>query len=183
MTSLMKAVLALEHRQIPPNIKSSPPNPLIQWDKLRVPTEPLDWPVGRLERVSVNSFGIGGSNAHVVVDSAASYGVASSATVTKTKAFPMEIKSQQPQLLVFSANHPQSLKTMIGSYEAYLEKDSSVSLADVAYTLANRREHLPHRSFVVSTPDSPGAAAAPTAPPKPGQKPSLVMVFTGQGAQ
>ncbi|KAI1488819.1 hypothetical protein F5X96DRAFT_684632 [Biscogniauxia mediterranea] len=183
MTSLMKAVLALEHRQIPPNIKALPLNPAIRWDRLKVPTEPLEWPEDRLERISINSFGIGGSNAHVIVDSAASYGISSPTAAKKTSAaMPIGIKSNQPQLLVFSANHPQSLKTMIESYQTYLEKNPD-SLADVAYTLANRREHLPHRSFVVSTPELPGSAAAPTAPPKAGQKPSLVMVFTGQGAQ
>ncbi|KAI0593381.1 hypothetical protein F4775DRAFT_607795 [Biscogniauxia sp. FL1348] len=183
MTSLMKAVLALEHRQIPPNIKALPLNPAIRWDRLKVPTEPLEWPEDRLERISINSFGIGGSNAHVIVDSAASYGISSPTAAKKTSpAMPIGIKGNQPQLLVFSANHPQSLKTMIESYQTYLEKNPD-SLADVAYTLANRREHLPHRSFVVSTPDLPGSAAAPTAPPKAGQKPNLVMVFTGQGAQ
>ncbi|KAI5927620.1 hypothetical protein F4810DRAFT_648575 [Camillea tinctor] len=183
MTSLMKAVLALEHRQIPPNIKALPLNPAIRWDRLKVPTEVTEWPEDRLERISINSFGIGGSNAHVVVDSAASYGISSPTAVKKeSPTMPIGIKSNQPQLLVFSANHPQSLKKMIESYQTYLEKNPD-SLADVAYTLANRREHLPHRSFVVSTPELPGSAAAPTAPPKAGQKPNLVMVFTGQGAQ
>jgi acyl transferase domain-containing protein len=52
---------------IPPNIKLTTPNPKIPWEesKLRVPKEPTPWPAERLERASVNSFGIGGANAHV----------------------------------------------------------------------------------------------------------------------
>ncbi|KAL1597235.1 hypothetical protein SLS60_008817 [Paraconiothyrium brasiliense] len=67
ITSLIKAVLALENRIIPPNIKFSTPNPKIAFKKanLQVPVEPTPWPTDRAERVSVNSFGIGGANAHV----------------------------------------------------------------------------------------------------------------------
>lgn len=64
LTSLIKAVLALEHRTIPPNIKFSSPNPDIPWEAARfvVPLEPTPWPAGKQERVSVNNFGLGGSN-------------------------------------------------------------------------------------------------------------------------
>lgn len=62
LTSVIKAVLALEHRVLPPNINFFTPNPEIQWDRgLKVPTEATAWPSGRRERVSVNSFGIGRS--------------------------------------------------------------------------------------------------------------------------
>ncbi len=65
LTSLIKMVLALEHQTLPPNIKFTSPNPKIPFEsaKLVVPTEPTPWPAGRAERVSVNCFGIGGSNA------------------------------------------------------------------------------------------------------------------------
>jgi acyl transferase domain-containing protein len=88
LTSLIKAVLALEHSTIPPNIKFLNPNPKSKasyctfclhgnltnptWHtvpflekKLTVPVEPTPFPKDRAERISVNSFGIGGSNAHV----------------------------------------------------------------------------------------------------------------------
>lgn len=64
LTSLIKAVMALENRTIPPNIKFNSPNPAIPFKerKLTVPLEPTPWPAGRHERASVNSFGIGGTN-------------------------------------------------------------------------------------------------------------------------
>jgi acyl transferase domain-containing protein len=83
LTSLIKVVLALERQIIPPNPHFSTPNPkskpsfegsrdqivndLVPFEEgcLRVPTEPTPWPQGRRLRASVNSFGIGGSNAHV----------------------------------------------------------------------------------------------------------------------
>ncbi|KAI1643511.1 thiolase-like protein [Daldinia loculata] len=67
ISSLMKAVLALEHKIIPPNIKFEVPNPRIPFEekKISIPVKPMPWPKGKAYRISVNSFGIGGTNAHV----------------------------------------------------------------------------------------------------------------------
>ncbi|XP_044724176.1 polyketide synthase dehydratase domain-containing protein [Hirsutella rhossiliensis] len=75
LSSSIKAILALEHETIPPQINFSNPNPDIAFDKgnLVVPLDPIPWPKNRGARVSINSFGIAGANAHVILDSAASY--------------------------------------------------------------------------------------------------------------
>ncbi|KAF5548576.1 polyketide synthase [Fusarium phyllophilum] len=143
LTSLIKAVLALENRTIPPNIKFDEPNPDIPWDAcgLSVPTEPKEWP---------------GSNMSV------------SASTLLALA-----------LLVFSANGPGPLRTMIANYEDYVMKNPK-RVNDLSYTLGHKREHLPHRAFAVTSP----LGALTTSPvSKAGQKPNIVMVFTGQGAQ
>ncbi|KAK5991578.1 Highly reducing polyketide synthase gloL [Cladobotryum mycophilum] len=77
ITSIIKGVLALEHEIIPPNINFSNPNPKIPFNehRLQVPVEPIPWPKDRQLRVSVNSFGIGGANAHVILDSPAIYNI------------------------------------------------------------------------------------------------------------
>ncbi|PFH62884.1 hypothetical protein XA68_11440 [Ophiocordyceps unilateralis] len=77
ITSIIKAALSLENSIIPPNINFTTPNPRIPWDdyKFQVPLEPMPFPEGRPARISVNSFGIGGANAHAVMESAAAYGV------------------------------------------------------------------------------------------------------------
>lgn len=171
ITSLIKSVLALENRIIPPNIKFKEPNPNIQWDEygLAVPTEPMPWPEARSERISVNSFGIGGTNAHVVLDSAQSFGVS-----------PIPLQHTiSPQLLVYSANNVESLKQMISHYTAYVQKNPA-RVADLAFTLCNKREHLPHRAFSVN---NPLGLLTTSAPSKTGEPPNIVMVFTGQGAQ
>ncbi|KAJ5965134.1 uncharacterized protein N7479_005010 [Penicillium vulpinum] len=171
ITALIKSILALENRVIPPNIKLNEPNPKIQWDDygLSVPTEPMPWPETRSERISVNSFGIGGTNAHVILDSAQSFGVFPAATQPPVS----------PQLLVYSANNFESLKKMILHYTAYVQKNPA-RVADLAFTLANKREHLSHRAFSVK---SPLGQLTTSAPAKAGEAPNIVMVFTGQGAQ
>ncbi|KAF5025548.1 hypothetical protein F66182_2356 [Fusarium sp. NRRL 66182] len=176
LSSLIKAVLSLENRTIPPNIKSQPLSPKIPFDRagLVVPTESTPWPAGKDARVSVSAFGIGGSNAHVIIESAERFHVPRRAE---------KIQEDAPQLLVYSANTPESLKVMVEKYQDFIE-DTSQSVADIAHTLANRREHLPYRSFSVVT---DGHASIPqavsSAPVKSKDAPSLVMVFTGQGAQ
>jgi acyl transferase domain-containing protein len=74
LTSVIKAVLALERKIIPPNINFCTPNPKIAFEEanLKVPTVPIPWPTEFSERVSINAFGIGGANAHVILDSASS---------------------------------------------------------------------------------------------------------------
>lgn len=179
LTSLIKAVMALEHRTIPPNIKFSSPNPNIPWAeaKLQVPLEATPWPEGRLERVSVNSFGIGGTNAHVVLDSAASWNVA-------TPEVEEGDGSEAPHLLVFSANTQQSLEELSKLHSDYLVKNPD-RIGDLAYTLSQRRDHLPWKSYVVASKEQPGAVSPPLKqqPQSQQQKPNVVFVFTGQGAQ
>ncbi|KAL9010176.1 MAG: hypothetical protein Q9173_004864 [Seirophora scorigena] len=173
-SSLIKTVLALEHKIIPPNINFHIPNPKIPFEKarLQVPVEVTPWPHGR-ERASVNSFGIGGANAHVVVDSAASFGIKPVAEVQK----PLTVG--RPHLLVFSANHPSSLNQSIANYQQVLASRLH-SLEDVAYTLGARREHLPHRAFAVT--DGKGALETSTVV-KTRSPSQVIFVFTGQGAQ
>ncbi|KAJ5496618.1 hypothetical protein N7463_008605 [Penicillium fimorum] len=177
LTALLKATLALEHRTIPPNIKCFPLNPKIPFEEknLHIPTQPTSWPSGRDERVSINSFGVGGSNAHIIVESAASF-LASHKT-----AQPEKPDTDEPQLLVFSANTAQSLKDMVQNYQSLLGT-TSMNLADLAYTLGNRREHLPHRSYAIATKDKLDIPTTLSSGGSSHKAPSLVMVFTGQGA-
>ena len=171
LLSVIKAVLILEKRTIPPNIKFLRPNPAIPFEsaKLTVPIEPTPWPNGRLERVRVNAFGVGGANAHAVIDSTASFNVS-----TFSRRAP-----EEPQLLLFSANSQKALTRMLESYRNFVEREPE-TIRDLSYTLANRREHLPHRAFAIESKSSIG----PTSPIiKSVKPPSVVMVFTGQGAQ
>lgn len=171
LVSLIKSVLALEHRIIPPNIRFTSPNPAIPFEpaKLTVPVEPTPWPGSRSERVSINSFGIGGANAHVILDSAASFGAS-----TKGYKYP-----STPQLLLFSANSAKSLTRMTDVFQRFVDQHPG-SVGDLAYTLGNRREHLPQRTFAIS---NDGVMKAPAPTTKTGPRPHVVMVFTGQGAQ
>jgi acyl transferase domain-containing protein len=195
LTSLIKAVLTLENRTILPNIKFSSPNPKLPFQerKLTVPLEPTPWPESRLERVSVNSFGIGGSNAHVILDSARSFTVPTSAadgcTTTAPEATTVAKRSQSgptSQLSLFSANSASSLQRMTHLFQEWVdgkcnEPQAADYLQNLAYTLANRREYLPHGAFMVARSDRSGVASSGRRIAN--SRPNLVMVFTGQGAQ
>ncbi|KAF7543126.1 hypothetical protein G7Z17_g10993 [Cylindrodendrum hubeiense] len=75
ITSILKAVLALEHKMIPPNINFSTPNPKIPFREynMEVPVDLIPWSQDQPLRISVNSFGIGGANAHCIIESAEQY--------------------------------------------------------------------------------------------------------------
>lgn len=171
LTALIKAAMALENKTIPPNIKFNKPNPEIPFEKynLTVPVEPTAWPEGRTERISINNFGVGGANAHVIVDSASSFSASPE----------LQESGDNPQLLVFSANSSESLTLMMDRYNEYLTRYPE-RIEDVAYTLANKRQHLSNRAFIVATREKPGI---PSSHAKLKSPPNVVMVFTGQGAQ
>ncbi|KAK5997937.1 Highly reducing polyketide synthase pspA [Cladobotryum mycophilum] len=175
-TSIIKGILALENLIIPPNVNFNTPNPKIPWEeaKLRVATEPLPWPTERQERLSVNSFGIGGSNSHVILESARFHGVERPKAIT-------EAEIPRLELLLFSAKNNTSLQNSVEKHSQYLEKHGPSRLRDMAYTLANRRDHYEQRTFAISDGDEP-LIAQPTTKSKNEVRP-LVFAFTGQGAQ
>ncbi|GAT19497.1 fatty acid synthase S-acetyltransferase [Aspergillus luchuensis] len=173
LTGLIKAALALERRQIPPNIHFSTPNPGIPFEEaqLRVPTEITPWPADRMERVSVNSFGIGGVNAHAIVESAPFH----VRGVKKNKD-----SKGRPYVHVVSADSMESLSARINATKEYLATSQAPAI-DIAYTLCQRRDHMICRGFVTS--DDDGQPALSDARRSPAKSPSLVFVFNGQGAQ
>jgi hypothetical protein len=72
---IIKSVLVLENGLIPPNVnfeKVNPKIPAAKW-RLQFPLKPTPWPTDGLRRISVNSFGVGGTNGHVVIDDAYHY--------------------------------------------------------------------------------------------------------------
>ncbi|KAE9569129.1 Highly reducing polyketide synthase [Colletotrichum fructicola] len=179
ITSLIKSIMALEKRTIPPNIKFDTPNPKIPFDRngLKVPVVPTPWPEDRIERVSVNSFGIGGANAHVVIESAASFlGLTSLPPNIETTTIPR----RQAHLMVFSANTADSLRRQVVNNQKYISQHDD-SLDDIAYTLSSRRIHLSHRAFFVLE-NGAEKFTSPFSKTSPSST-DLVLVFTGQGAQ
>ncbi|KAM7185490.1 hypothetical protein V8F33_012377, partial [Rhypophila sp. PSN 637] len=177
LSSLVKMTLALENKTIPANLNFKTPNPNIPFEscKLSVPTEPLPWPKDRDFVVGINSFGVGGSNAHAVLGSAASFG-ADSFLDSEPAA------SSKPTLLLFSAKHPDALRKMIERHQAYHLSHPN-RLANMSYSLAIKRDTFDHRAFAVAdeVDDWTPRFSTRTVPPR--QPPSLVFIFSGQGAQ
>lgn len=108
------------------------------------------------------------------MDSAASFGLSAPKEIPRRP-------SHQPRkhLLLFSASHAEALAKLVENYENYLEKHPD-DLESMAYTLAERREHLKLRSFCVTDGSAPFGVAAHAGVRGAGQ---VVFVFTGQGAQ
>lgn len=175
--------------------------------------KPTHWPVPGLRRASVNSFGYGGTNAHVVLDDAASYlrerGLAGNhcTVLAPVNGEALEAENRMfnaqrdqagkfPQLsttklLVWSAADKNALDRLTASYADHFahgeidDDDFFAYLNDLAYTLSIRRSFLPWRSFVVADSILTLKTLASGLSPKVRcvQNPRLGFIFTGQGAQ
>lgn len=175
LASLIKVVLSLEHGVIPPNIKLDTLNPRIPSGRLRVPTIPTPFPPDKKLRASINSFGIGGSNAHVVIDSYIQS--------AKDDVLHKTVVESEHSLLLFSANTKHSLSRQIAEYTKLATRETG-SLPNIAYTRALRRERLPHRAFSVL--DSHGRVLTESdmsKAPQGARQRDVAMIFSGQGSQ
>ncbi|MET9096850.1 amino acid adenylation domain-containing protein [Streptomyces cyaneofuscatus] len=144
IAGLIKTVLSLQHRHIPPHINLERLNPAIDQATLpyEIPTRPTPWPEhDGPARAGVNSFGFGGTNAHVVLEEAPA---PVPETAPATRAW---------SILPLSARHPDALPELAAGIRAELagEHGPAVALPDLGHTLAHRRQHLPHRLSVVHT--------------------------------
>ncbi|PGH14046.1 hypothetical protein AJ79_03316 [Helicocarpus griseus UAMH5409] len=178
LTSVIKAVMCLENRIIPPQVNFSTPNPKIPFEKARliVPVDAVPWPASRPERISVNSFGITGANAHAIIESPRSYIEWRAPSLIPE--IPMYTGTHN--LLLLSANTAESLKQRSTDIQNYLSSHPERQ-QDLAYTLACRREHLSHRTYrIVQESIVQDASVVEKVRECP---PSINFVFTGQGAQ
>ncbi|HSK76523.1 MAG TPA: amino acid adenylation domain-containing protein, partial [Thermoanaerobaculia bacterium] len=148
VTGLIKTVLALKHRQIPPSLHFETPNPAIDFaaGPFRVADRLTDWEAdGEPRRAGVSAFGIGGTNVHAVLEEA-------------PPAAPSG-PSRPWQVLLLSARTPAALERMTDRLADRLEKDPDLDLADVAYTLRVGRRPFAHRRAVLAATREEAAAA------------------------
>ncbi|KAL9094755.1 MAG: hypothetical protein Q9165_003026, partial [Trypethelium subeluteriae] len=203
MAALIKVVLAMEKGQIPASINFDKPNPKLQLDKwgLKVVTELEPWPAedDEIRRASINNFGYGGTNSHVILEDARSF-LPSPICPTRTK----ESKSSESksEVLIMHARDEQACQRMLSSVKEYLQarisstEDPERLIQDLAWTLSQRRTCFPSgwvSTHVVQWSGNEKVLEqvvqcldAPQFKPVrlPGDKvPRIGMVFTGQGAQ
>ncbi|CAB3760747.1 beta-ketoacyl synthase [Burkholderia sp. MSh2] len=189
MAGLLKAVLCLKHRAAPRSLHFVTPNPGIDFDggRLRVVDRymPLDAGDAPLT-VGVNSFGFGGTNAHVVLTEAPAASAAPAATPEPAHA---------PSPLVMTARSANALGALAGRYLAALENGGDWQA--LAAAAARRRQWLEHRAIVAPADVAEGRAAlAALARPAPEGVPACVatghaqadaartaLVFSGNGCQ
>lgn len=140
IAGLIKTVLSLHYKKIPPTINYEKPNPEI--DFTNSPFYPLshlkNWESdGKTRFAGVSSFGVGGTNAHVILEEA--------------PAKNLEAPFRSEQLIVLSAKTEKALESQIKNLGKYLEKNRKINLADVSYTLQEGRKHFKLRHFLVSS--------------------------------
>lgn len=213
LAGILKAVALLERGTIPPTSGVQKINPrltLSDWN-LSLPTEILPWPTRGQRRISVNSFGFGGSNAHVILDDAYNYlrdrqapgnhnceddnRVEYSDSVMSFD----ESEAEQPEkcserIFVFSAKDQAALVRTASNYAAHLSQDEDDQhdehrLDDLCYTLCARRSHLDFGGHVVASTVNQLVAglsrgiSATRKLVRTGSASNIIWVFTGQGAQ
>ncbi|HEY0172990.1 MAG TPA: SDR family oxidoreductase [Pyrinomonadaceae bacterium] len=179
VAGLIKTVLALRHRELPPSLHYERPNPKIDFDKspFFVNARLARWETGGTpRRAGVSSFGIGGTNVHVILEEA--------------PPAPPSGDSRPAQLLVLSARTAAALEEATANLGAHLAAHRDANLADVANTLQTGRRQLSHRRALVAR-DARDAADALssrdaqrllTSFQEPRHRPNVFM-FPGQGAQ
>ncbi|MFQ6329963.1 SDR family NAD(P)-dependent oxidoreductase [Nocardia sp. CWNU-33] len=183
VAGVIKAVLMVQHAMIPPSLHFHTPNPLIDWSglPLEVVREPRAWPqTGRRRTVGVSSFGMSGTNAHLILQ----------------QATPEPVRrhiASAPQVLVVSARDDAALIESANGWADCLSGTVG-ELADFAYTSATGRTHFEERLAVVAaTADTAAArlrAAAADARSvlrgrveRASAAPKIAVLFTGQGSQ
>jgi len=181
VAGLIKAILVLQHGEIPPTLHFSQPNPRIDFaaSPFRVNSTLQPWPASEIpRRAGVSSFGVGGTNAHVVLEEAPFVTNAASATEPQT------------QLFVLSAKTAPALDEATDRLVQYFQVHPELSMADAAYTLQTGRRAFRHRRAWVSrtaaettelltSKESPKVLSSDTG----GRKGSVAFLFPGQGAQ
>ncbi|WP_134680271.1 type I polyketide synthase [Paracoccus ravus] len=149
---LIKTALALHHGQIPPSLGYEAPNPAIDFagGPFEVNDRLADWPLPGLRRAGVNSLGVGGTNAHAVLE--------------EPPLQPASEASDWPfQILAVSGRSKAALDANGAALAGWLAQNPQADLADVSHTLINGRRHFDRRRVLVAH-DAAEAAALLAAP-------------------
>jgi amino acid adenylation domain-containing protein len=179
VAGLIKTILAMNNKLIPPSLGFDKPNPVIDFENspFFVNSKLRNWESDSPLRAGVSSFGVGGTNVHLVVEE-----------------YPIDQKisslSRSQQILMWSAKSENSLKGYATELSNYLTSSPEVDIADVAYSLNKTRDSFTYRSFLLAKNNIEASkelvsdentnikkAVLKVAPSE------LVFLFPGQGAQ
>jgi phthiocerol/phenolphthiocerol synthesis type-I polyketide synthase E len=179
VAGVIKAAMALRSGQIPPSLNFKSPNPQINFSSspFYVNDKLSNWPdKNHPRRAAVSSFGLGGTNAHIILEEP-----------------PAEVKWEPEsgfQLLIFSAKTQPVLDNVVKNLARDLVEESTRALSDVSYTLQIGRSHFEYRQFAVGknigevvTALNSTDVKRPAAPTGKAGSTSVVFMFSGQGSQ
>jgi len=183
VAGFLKAVLALKHKLIPPSLNFEKPNPKIDFENspFYINTRLREWKNDKYPlRAGVSSLGIGGTNAHVILEEA----------LPEFQGTTEGFGGREYKLLLLSARTESALHKAAENLKAYLKNNPRINLADVSYTLQVGRRAFLHRQMMVCSTVNEAAGALSS----PGlgkirefviQKEDrpVVFMFSGQGSQ
>ena len=140
VASLIKVILALQNQEIPGNLHLKQPSSHIPWDKLplKVPTAPTKWSSQGKRLAGISSFGISGTNVHLVVEEA-----------PEVELLQSQAEGHQ-HLLCLSAKTEAALVSLTKEYQSFLKLNPTASLTDICFTANTGRSHFKHRLAVVA---------------------------------
>lgn len=178
VTGLIKTSLALRHRVLPPSLNFEQPNPNIDFPNspFYVNTQLRQWSTPAPRRAALSSFGVGGTNAHVVLEEAPQ--------------LPATSMVSGPQLLTLSAKSQAALDAQRAALIEHLKAHPQLDLADVAYTLSTGRKTFNYNLVTVATDVQQAIHALASNDPQQifqqrqlRRGKSVVFLFPGQGSQ
>ncbi|MFI7003375.1 SDR family NAD(P)-dependent oxidoreductase [Nocardia sp. NPDC050175] len=178
VAGVIKMIKAMQHGVLPKTLHVTEPTPMVDWTagSVELLTESRPWPeVDRPRRAGISSFGISGTNAHVIVEQPLAAAPTAQAGTGRLPVVP----------LVLSARTPAALRDQAARLTAAVGRHDPL---DVGLSLAAHRARLPHRA-VVTAADQAGllaelrALAEGERPISAGSPGKLAILFTGQGAQ
>nr|CAD19091.1 StiG protein [Stigmatella aurantiaca Sg a15] len=195
IAGLLKVVLMLKHGEIPPHLHLSRPNPYISWDELplAIPARRIPWaPIDGRRIAGVSSFGLSGTNVHVVLEAAPPRTAATSGPAAPRS------ESDLFHLLPLSARTKGALESLAKEYLGLLSQEAPAAaplLQDVCRSASVRRSHHEHRLAVVGKTHAELSeqlqnflrgetlAGLSTGYTVPGERRKVVFIFPGQGSQ
>lgn len=188
----------LEKGSILPNIHFDQPSKRIPFDSwnIQVPTDVVSWPQDRLKRISVNSFGYGGTNAHTIIDDAEQF-LSSYNGFQDWQLVENRVESdERERLFVFSAPDESALRRILRRFDDYLSTKASDAelqsafeetpfLDRLSYTLSDRRSKFSWKASTTATTIAglQEVLSTTTLIKRTPDSARLAFVFTGQGAQ
>lgn len=179
ISSLMKMTMALGRGVIPQTIgvKKVHPKLLLEERNARIVTRNMPWPAGSIRRASLNSFGYGGSNGHVILENAQAH------VPPNRVEWEERGKRAHCRVIPLSCRSKEGLSARRTALTAL---DDTTCLEDIAYTLSCRRAHFEHRGYIIATEQNwrldveRGLMKTSIAPKRTAP---VLFAFTGQGAQ
>ncbi|MGH3243316.1 MAG: type I polyketide synthase, partial [Spirillospora sp.] len=181
VAGIIKMVEAMRHGVLPATLHVDEPTPQVDWSAgdVELLTETREWPVnGHPRRAGISSFGISGTNAHVIVEEAPA----------EDNAENRDISGGVVPWLI-SAKTPEALRAQADKLRAYLAERPEPSPVDVGFTLAMTRTAMEHRAAIVTDDPASGLAAIAAGEPAAGvvtgvaSAGATAFLFSGQGAQ